>query len=159
MTLAALSNFFHSRVEETISSSLRVGNCFLNFSSICEANYRKKITKKALDEGHERPKRRTLTKFCKKCYSKTFVLIHYWISVKWFHEDLFIALFSGFCHSVAVYISITCFFVFFCYVAGYNLYVRICIVILYPCSCVTTIVGLCGLEVLTRFIAYGVYFV
>ena len=46
-----------------------------------------------------------------------------------------------------------------CYVAGYNLYVRICIVILYPCSCVTTIVGLCGLEVLTRFIAYGVYFV
>ena len=37
---AALSNRFHSRVELTISNSLRVGNCFLNFSSICAANYK-----------------------------------------------------------------------------------------------------------------------
>ena len=29
--LAALSKRFHSRVELTISNSLRVGNCFLNF--------------------------------------------------------------------------------------------------------------------------------
>ena len=39
ITRAALSKRFHSLVDETISNSFRVGNCFLNFSSICEANY------------------------------------------------------------------------------------------------------------------------
>lgn len=38
MVLAAFSCLFQMRVEETISNSLRVGNCFLNFTSICSSN-------------------------------------------------------------------------------------------------------------------------
>lgn len=33
--LAALSSLFHILVEDTISNSFRVGNCFLNLTSIC----------------------------------------------------------------------------------------------------------------------------
>lgn len=35
---AALSSRFQMRVDEMISSSLRVGNCFLNFTSICSCS-------------------------------------------------------------------------------------------------------------------------
>lgn len=41
ISLAALSWRFHILVEETISSSLRVGNCFLNLMSICSCSFRK----------------------------------------------------------------------------------------------------------------------
>lgn len=41
INLAALSWRFHILVEETISSSLRVGNCFLNLMSICSCSFRK----------------------------------------------------------------------------------------------------------------------
>ena len=49
ITRAALSKRFHSLVDETISNSFRVGNCFLNFSSICEANYGDK--KRRISDG------------------------------------------------------------------------------------------------------------
>lgn len=38
IVLAALSSLFHILVEDTISSSFLVGNCFLNLTSICSCN-------------------------------------------------------------------------------------------------------------------------
>ena len=105
-----------------------------------------------------------LTKFCKKCCSKTFDSNFFTISksiVELVSREIIFRTFFRILSqcSVAVNISITCFLCFAAMLLLGIICVCICIVILYPCSCVTTIVGLCGLEVLTRFIAYGVYFV